>query len=82
MRSEQIAFVTHGFDAVWFGGVIQQLFTQARNGHVHAAIHTVVAHAAQVFQQSIAIHNLSSVGGKLPQQVKISGREGNIHAGK
>ncbi|MNF17023.1 hypothetical protein D3C80_2203200 [compost metagenome] len=66
MWRKQIAFVTHSFDAVRLGGVIQQLFTQPRDGDVDAAVHTVVTDAAQVFQQRITVHDLPGMSGQFP----------------
>ena len=72
VRGEQISFIAHRLDAIRLGRAVEQFFPQARNRHIHTAIHTIVTDAAQIFQQRITIHNLSGVGGQFPQQLKIS----------
>lgn len=73
VRGEQITFIAHGLNAERLQRVVVQLAAQAGDRHVDAAVHTVIAHAAQVLQQRLAIHDLPGVGRQFPQQIEIRG---------
>ena len=73
VRGKQVALITYGFNAVGLGGAVLQFFSQARNRHINATIHSVVTYAAQIFQQCIPVHNLPGMSCQLLQQVKICG---------
>lgn len=49
VRGEQISFIAHRLDAIRLGRAVEQFFPQARNRHIHTAIHTIVTDAAQIF---------------------------------
>ena len=46
VRGEQVAFVAYRLNSVRLSGVVEQFFAQAGDGHVDAAIHSVIGYAA------------------------------------
>lgn len=77
---KEIAFLAHRLDPGRVVGVITQFAAQAGDGHIHAAILTIVLPAAQAAKEGFPTQDLARVAGELPQQIKVGGREGNALA--
>ena len=80
MGDEEVALLAHRFDPGRVVRVIAQFAAQAGDGHIHAAILTVIFSAAQAAEQGFPPQDLAGVAGKLPQQIKVGSREGNALA--